>query len=284
MNTPMVSVCIPTYNGERFIENAIKSVLMQTYTDFELLIIDDASTDKTVDIINSFIDNRIRLLKNDKNIGMVSNWNRCLDESKGEYIQLLCHDDYLAKDCLEKKVKAFTIDIDICLVFNSTYIINDMNRIIFRRRPFRSEKLFDGKKILGKSFVCKNLFGEPSNVMFKKEISKKVGYFDDRLCYSIDWDYWIKLCVMGKVYYLDDYLMYFRVSNISATNYLLKNTSLISQDDKQFINNCINNYGIKIKNTDILFHKLNIIIRTYSRKLFYILINHEILLKLKRLI
>lgn len=269
MGTPKVSVCVPVYNGEKYIEQTIKSVLEQSFTDFELVIIDDASTDKTWEILKNFSDDRIRLVKNEKNVGMVANWNCCLDNSKGEYLQILCHDDYLSEDCLEKKVKIFNNHKDISLIFNSTYIVNDNNKIVMKRRPFQSEKLFNGKEIGYRSFTQKNLYGEPSNVMFKREISKKVGYFDDRLCYAIDWDYWIKLSLMGNVYYIDDFLVYFRVSNTSATSNLLKIKEKLVQDDNQFIKNCLENKIFKLKKVDIFLHKINIGFRTYARELFF---------------
>lgn len=269
MSVPKVSVCIPTYNGERYIEKTIRSVLAQTFTDFELIIIDDASSDRTMQIIKTFLDERIQFINNEKNIGMVSNWNFCLDHARGEYILILCHDDYLAEDCLEKKVKAFAIDKEISLVFCATYIVNSVNKIVMKRRPFRSDKLFDGKLIGHKSFIQKNIFGEPTNVMFRRELSRKVGYFDDRLCYAIDWDYWIKLSSVGNVYYVDDYLTYFRVSNTSATSSLLKLKGKLTQDDNQFIQNCLENNNLHLSKIDILVHKINIFFRTYARELFF---------------
>lgn len=269
MDNPTVSVCIPTYNGEKYIEKAIKSILMQTYKNFELLIIDDASIDKTVDIICGFKDTRVRLLKNNKNMGMVSNWNRCLVEAKGELIQFVCHDDYLKSDCLEKKINIFNSDNKINLVFNATCIVNGKNEVVLKRRPFNSNKLFDGNKISLKSFKSRNFFGEPSNVMFRKDVIEEIGYFDSNLQYSIDWDYWIKICLVGNVYYLDELLTYFRVSDTSATNSLMKSKSIIIQDDNQFIKNCLNNNNLKLSLNDVIVHKFNIRCRTCFRSVFY---------------
>jgi glycosyltransferase involved in cell wall biosynthesis len=268
MKQPQVTVCIPVFNGERFIERTIKSVLDQTFTDFELLIIDDASSDKTHEIINSFSDTRIKFLKSTHNLGLVSNWNRCLDNAQGEYIQFLHHDDYLPTNCLEKKVNAFNKDKDICLVFNATYIVNDQDIILMKRRPFKIDKLFDGEVIAHKSFVQKNVFGEPSNVMFKRESSKKVGYFDERLCYAVDWDYWFKLSLLGKVYYINDFLSYFRVSKTSVTTMLTKNKEKLINDDKQLVENCVKNSKFKITKLDIFLHKINTYLRMYARGIF----------------
>lgn len=265
---PKVSVCIPAYNGEKYIEKAIESVLRQSYTNFELVIIDDASKDKTKEIVNSFSDKRIRFIKNEINIGMVENWNRCLDNAIGEYILLLGNDDFIAENCLEKKVNAFDINDEICLVFSSSYIVNETDKIVMRKRPFHSEQLFDGKDLGRRSFIRKNLYGEPSNVLFKREVSKKVGCFDNRICYSTDWDYWMKLCLLGKAYYIDEYLMYYRISNTSVTSKLLKNInkSKLEQDDAQLVRNCLRN--MELSKMDVILHKFNIKLRTFARKIF----------------
>lgn len=269
MNQPTVSVCIPTYNGDKHIQKAIESVIEQSFTDFELLIIDDASTDETRSIVRSFKDMRIRSLENEKTLGMANNWNRCLDNAKGNYIQILCQDDCLAKDCLQKKIEAFAFDKEISLVFGSSFIINNNGKILMKRQPFRLDKLFEGRDIAHKSFVQKNIYGEPSNVMFKREISKKAGLFDHRLCYSLDWDYWIRLSLLGKAYYINDYLMCFRISNTSATSNLMKTKAKLTQDDRQFIKNCMQNEKMKLSTTDILLHKTNVALRLLARELFF---------------
>ena len=266
---PTVTVCIPVFNGEKFIEKTIKSVLQQSYTDYELLIIDNCSTDKTINIVNSFSDARINLIKNNQNIGLIGNWNRCLEYSKGKYIQFLCADDYLAKNCLEKKIEVFNKYSNICLVFNSSYIIDANDEIIMKRRPFLNDRLFDGKKIAYKSFIKRNLFGEPSNVMFKKDLIKEIGYFDSKLCYSVDWDYWIKISTKGKVYFINDYLMYYRVISNSITGKLLKEKKKLLEDDNQFITNCNQNKNLNLSAIDTILHKININFRLYARETFH---------------
>ena len=86
--TPRVSVCIPVFNGARFIAAAIESVLRQTFTDFELIIVDDHSSDRSLEIISGFHDDRLRVVVNERNLGAEGNWNRCLTESKGIYLKM----------------------------------------------------------------------------------------------------------------------------------------------------------------------------------------------------
>ena len=117
-NKPLVTVAIPLYRGE-FIKQAIDSVLFQSFTNFELLIIDDASDDKSRDIVLSYSDSRIVYVRNEKNLGAESNWNRCLALAKGTYIKILPHDDTLEPDCLKEQVSVLDADLDerIALVF-----------------------------------------------------------------------------------------------------------------------------------------------------------------------
>jgi len=95
---PLVSVIIPAYNAENYIEKAIQSVLEQTYPNFEVIVIDDNSTDRTVDVVREFRDERIKLLVNEQNMGPSYSRNRGIIEAKGEWIALLDSDDWWDKD------------------------------------------------------------------------------------------------------------------------------------------------------------------------------------------
>lgn len=269
MSFPTVSVCIPTYNGEKYIRMAIESVLAQTYDNFELIIIDDASTDQTTDIVNEFNDVRIRLLHNEENIGMVANWNRCLESTNGRFVKILCHDDILTENCLEECVKTFEKNCDICIVFSATNIINSQGETVMKRRPFAKDRLFNGQEIARKSFRQKNTYGEPSNVMFKKSSSSIVGLFEEQLCYAIDWHYWIMLSLVGQVYYIDKYLASFRITNTSATNSLLKRKKILVIDDNIFIEKCMEAKTLNLHKYDILLHQISIFFRTYAREFFF---------------
>ena len=101
---PKVTVLMPVYNGGKYIREAIKSILSQSFTDFEFLIIDDGSTDNSVGIVQSFSDNRIRLIKNNCNIGIAESLNKGIESSKGEYIVRMDADDISFPDRIKKQV------------------------------------------------------------------------------------------------------------------------------------------------------------------------------------
>ena len=268
MNKPKVSVCIPIYNGERFVEETIHSVLNQTYTDYELLICDNKSTDHTIEKINGFTDERIRLIQNAENVGMVGNWNICLKEAKGEYIKLLCADDLIAPDCLKKQVELLESDDNIVLAFNASYVIDETGKVVLKRRRFRKNKVINGKKYAKKSFHKGNMYGEPSNMLFRKDKSAEAGNFKDDLCYSPDWEYWMRLSLLGNVGYIDNYLMSFRVAATSTTSNLLKKLDVLVQDDKLLLRHMRENEIFKMTKGDAFIHSLVMRLRLYAKVVF----------------
>lgn len=120
MSVSKISVILPVYNGEKYIKKAIESVLSQTFTDFELIIVNDGSTDGTLDIINEFIDNRITLI-NQKNLGPGASRNRALKQVTGEYVMYLDADDWYCREALEiayNQAKANDTDLTFFQMIN----------------------------------------------------------------------------------------------------------------------------------------------------------------------
>ncbi len=273
MDDIKVSVCIPVYNTQNYIQGTIESILNQTFKDFELIISDNNSTDKTVEKIKEFKDDRIKIIQNKINVGMVKNWNILLENSRGEYIQFVCADDILEKDCLERKVEVLNKNKDMSLVFSSTKIIDKNGKCLLVRKLGNKDKIFNGQKFGKKSFRCRNIYGEPSNVMFKRNISKEIGIFNEKLSYTPDWEYWIRLSKKGKVGYINQALSNFRIIPTSGTSYFLKNKKIMKNDDVIFIESVKNNYGKKINAYDIFIHKLIGTIILHIKTVFFKVIN-----------
>ena len=103
-NGPLVSVCVPTYNGEPFLQAALDSASAQTFGDLEILVVDDGSSDGTPALVERHAadDPRVRLLRNERNLGLVGNWNRCLEAARGTWIKFLFQDDLLEPACVER--------------------------------------------------------------------------------------------------------------------------------------------------------------------------------------
>ena len=118
MSTPKVSVCIPTFNGASYVGATIDSVLKQNFQDFEIVIVDNCSTDHTEAIVKEhlLLSEKIIFYKNEQNIGMAENFNKCLEYARGEYIKYLCADDLLLPGCLEQMVNGLDAHPEVSLV------------------------------------------------------------------------------------------------------------------------------------------------------------------------
>ena len=116
---------MPAYNAGKYIGEAIQSVIDQTYTDWELLIVNDGSTDKTVEVIQRFKDSRIRLLTNPKNLRLIKTLNRGLEDARGEFVARLDADDRAAPNRLKLQVDAFKCNADLALVGGRSHVIDE---------------------------------------------------------------------------------------------------------------------------------------------------------------
>lgn len=222
MNTkhPRVSVGIPAYNGERFIGAAVDSVLAQTWADFELYVIDDASTDGTLGRVRRYSDARLRILSNETNLGQEGNWNRVLREARGEFIKLLPQDDVLHPDCLRKQVELFDnpANSSVVLACCSRNIIDANGRILIKR-SFRNRRgRIQGLQAVRESIRSgTNLIGEPGAVLMKSDILHRAGLFDATNFYVIDLDLWARILLYGDLFVLPEPLCSFRVASGSAS-------------------------------------------------------------------
>lgn len=262
----LVSICIPVYNSENTIKSTIESALSQTYKNVELVIVDNASTDKTWDIINGFDDARIKKYRNNTNIGMVGNWNKCLEYATGKYIHFLCGDDIIFSSCIAKKVALAEQGENISMVFSASEIINENNDVVLTRRYLNKDAILDGKKLAKKSFLTRNIYGEPSNVLFKRELIDVVGKFADNLIYAIDLDLWLRLSACGKVGYISEPLMQYRISKSNATASF--NYQKILSDDNNLIDNIKKYKCISLSTITKIVHKFMYAARFLVRIIF----------------
>lgn len=132
MTTPTVTIGMPVYNGERYLEEAVESVLTQTFTDLELVIFDNASTDSTEDICRRFAasDPRVRYTRNAENVGAARNYNLTLAHARGRYFKWLAHDDVCAPDFIKVCVEALDADPDIVVAYPTPVDIDENSEVI----------------------------------------------------------------------------------------------------------------------------------------------------------
>ena len=129
---PAISVLMPAYNAATYIAQAIDSILQQTFRDFELIIVNDGSTDRTEDIVLSYQDNRIRYFKNDGNKGLIYTRNKLVELSSANFIAFLDSDDLSMNTRLERQYAKFAADERLSFVSTSFYMINEYGEIVNR--------------------------------------------------------------------------------------------------------------------------------------------------------
>ncbi|MCX6754457.1 MAG: glycosyltransferase family 2 protein [Candidatus Nomurabacteria bacterium] len=253
----LVSIILPTYNGSGRIVDAVKSIISQSYDNWELLVVDDGSIDNTEFVIDNLVkdDKRIKYFKNKINLGIQKTLNRGLKEAKGEYIARIDDDDeWVDKDKLHKQVEFLNNNLDIVLVGTGVVVVNDNNNELFRYLLPGSDREIRNK-ILGK-----NCFVH-SSVMFKKDAVLGFNGYDESkdTRHVEDYDLWLKLGTIGKFANLPIYAVKFtsREGSISSTN-------KIDQFKKDI--KLIKNYKNKYPNY------FGAIIRSYARLVVYGLI------------
>ncbi len=199
MPTPLVSIIMPTYNRRRIIGKSIESVLQQTYSNFELIIIDDGSTDNTDEYINSFTDGRIRYIRYKKNKGACHARNRGLKAAKGEYIAFLDSDNIWSKDYLRSRIDKFEmLGIRYGLIWGPIKIYEKNKRPRIFPNKEMQKKL---KKIKRKQLIREMIFNnqiDTNSTMLRKECANLVDGFCEELSRLQDWEYFFRIIISTK--------------------------------------------------------------------------------------
>lgn len=213
IDIPLVSILLPVFNGEKHLEEAITSIIQQSYTNFELLIIDDGSTDKTLHIIKNFNDNRIKLYQNRLNIGLINTLNYGLRFCKGEFIARMDADDISSKYRIEKQVELFCVNktIDICGTnFN---LIDDKG---FNLNIIRHPQSHQSIKF---NFIYHSVINHPS-VMFRRKVydENNNNFYNIAYKYVEDLELWLRLVFNYKFYNINENLFNYRIHTSQVSN------------------------------------------------------------------
>ncbi len=209
MSDPKVSVCMTVFNGEKYIREAMDSILHQTFTDFEFIIVLDPSQDKTFEIIDSYHDNRIKLIHNKHRIGFIASKNLCLHEAKGEFIAILDADDVSVSNRLFKQYSFLKANPSFGLLGARAEYINEKSQYIGKawRYGLRPESI-NTSMIFGNYFVH-------SSIMLRKSAIPLDQYISDS---NEDYDLWSRMILSGmKVWSLPDILVKCRVHGFNRT-------------------------------------------------------------------
>ena len=197
--SPLVSVILPVYNGERHLADCVHSVLRQTLADFELIVGDDASTDNSSAILARLPDSRIRLVQHAKNLGLFKNVNRLIMFARAPLVHFLCQDDCLEPSCLSEEAQFFGLHPQIGMSFCKSLIIDEKGDII------ETSALNDLPTVLPSTLSLQHLFfhgcipGNLSAVCARADMLRSVGLFDETLSVSGDYEMWVRICAHSSL-------------------------------------------------------------------------------------
>ena len=239
MHSPTVSILVPNYNHERYLPERIESILNQTYTDFELILMDDYSVDTSRHILESYTtDSRVRLVFNDQNSGSTfRQWHKGFAIATGKYLWIAESDDFADISFLETMVDIMEKDPLIGLVYCNSIIVNenscaigdmaDWKHSFFKTRRWNSDFINEGvdeiKDYLGTSCTINNA----SAVLFRSEAIRQCGGIDDSFRYAGDWLMYIKIALRYRIAYLSASMNYYRDHSLNASKNAESNSSLL---------------------------------------------------------
>ena len=218
---PTVSVIVPNYNHARFLRQRIDSIFAQTYQDFELILLDDCSTDESREILRSYAsDARVRLEFNETNSGTpFKQWNKGVRLARGEYVWIAESDDYAESRFLERMVQALQPELAVAFAYCRSRCVREdgafegladyyLGKLNAKR--WASDFVVDGTEICREYFARTNPVPNASAVVFRRDIYESVGGADESLRLCGDWKLWAAMALRGRIGYIAEPLNHFR--------------------------------------------------------------------------
>ena len=262
--TPIVSICVPTFNGAVTVSETIRSILRQSFQQWELVISDDESTDNTLSKIEEFDDPRIQIISRRQRTTPADNWNHCIEHAQGKYIKVMGQDDLLLSDCLKSEVEIMDqvsySDFSFC--FSKRNIISSSGQTIIRNRGLNDKiNVVKLPSILPKLVRSgTNIFGEPVAGMIRATALKKVGGFNGS--YIIDLDMWIRLLQIGPAIHTQKTLVSFRVGE-SSWSHILRASQ--ADETSELFRRLAHQFPDQISNTDLRIGRFSAKLNQWAR-------------------
>lgn len=230
ISVPKVSIIMCVYNGEKYLREAVDSILGQTFTDFQFIVVDDGSTDTTGEILleYSIADLRVVFAQNEENIGLTRSLNKGLRMATGQYIGRQDADDISMPERIARQVGFLDAHPEVGLVGVQAYVIDEKNRVMRRLAVPVGDLDIRWRMLFSNSFVH-------GGVMFRSSLLHEVGYYDERILYAQDYDYWVRVSEKCMVANLTQTLVCWRLvpTCITRTNWVQQQASAIGTSQRQ---------------------------------------------------
>jgi glycosyltransferase involved in cell wall biosynthesis len=210
MSKPTVSFIVTAHNYGRYLPDALNSLLMQTFREFEAIVIDDASTDDTLAVLEPYQqDKRIRVIHHEVNVGNIASYNEGLSAARGRYVAILSADDWMTvPDAVERQVALFEQDPDVGLVYSAHDVVQE-GTLIKTVRPWPEDAIRPGieefQKLIWGNYILH------SGAMLRTELATELGPYTPELPHSGDWDMWLRAAARGNVGYVAAALYAYRL-------------------------------------------------------------------------
>jgi len=210
MHKPKISVILPVFNGQAYLNESIDSVLAQEYNDFEFLICDDGSVDNTINIIESKVDKRISFFKNANNLGQFKTLNILISHSKGEYVRLWSYDDIMKPDCLKQEIEFYNKYSEMGFCYCAFDYIDSLGKLISKAPEDKTPEIVYPDLAAQIMVYYGSITGSISNVMIKKDVLLDLGFFREDMLVAGDFEMFVRITKKYPIGFNHKSLIYLR--------------------------------------------------------------------------
>lgn len=267
MTRPLVTIAIPTYNNAEYLRTAIGAALRQTYENIEVIVVDDRSTDGSLEIARSYSDSRLRIVENERNLGLVGNHNKVLEEARGTYLKVLHADDVIVPEAVAEQVAALEEQPTAVLATSKRAIIDDRGKRLLGRGAPWPKGVRRGAEVLAEiARSGRNLLGEPSAALFRVDAARRAGGYNAEWTYCFDVEFASRMLLQGDLYFDNRELASFRVTPGQQSAQLAE-----SQKDEhlRFLRHLQSDFGLGITEAELAAASRTVSRDVMLRRLLY---------------
>ena len=238
--TPKVSVVMSVCDGERYLHDSVESICNQTLDDFELIVVDDGSTDGTWQILSEYAarDSRVSLIRNEQNVGLTKSLNKALALVRGQYVARHDADDLAFPSRLEQQVRFLDEHVEVGLIGASSYVVDEHGRVVDIYRVPSTDVEIRWRMLFSNPFIhC--------TIMFRSSLVEQVGSYDEKIRFAQDYDYWVRIAEVCQLFNIARPLASWRLNtrSISQTRGRSQQASALRTSVDQ-VSKCIRRIGL----------------------------------------